>query len=262
MFDYFLYVKVILLSILEALTEFIPVSSTAHLIIFGKLINFNFSNSAVFEIAIQIGAILAVVVCFWQKIKNILLNFASEKTLVINVIIGVFPALILGFFAYTFIKQYLFNNIVVIAFALIFGGFAIIFIENKIKTKIQQINRLTALKIGLWQCLAMVPGVSRSGASIMGAMLSGVNRATATEFSFFLAIPTIGSACVYDIYKNYHTLSAQDFSLIFFGIVVSFLVSLLVIKWLLKFVSNHSFKIFAYYRIALGLIILGLFYGF
>ena len=172
------------------------------------------------------------------------------------------PALIIGFFAYKFIKQYLLDNIIIIALALIFGGFAIIFIENHIKTKSSQINRSTAFKIGLWQCLAMIPGVSRSGASIMGAMLCGVNRVVATEFSFFLAIPTIGSACAYDIYKNYHLLSKHDFLIIFLGIAVSFVVSLLVIKWLLKFVSNHNFKIFAYYRIALGIIILGLFYGF
>lgn len=262
MFDYFFYIKVILLGIIEALTEFIPVSSTAHLVIFGKLINFNFHNSALFEIAIQIGAIFAVIVCFWHKIKNILLNFNNEKLLIINIIIGVLPALIIGFFAYKFIKQYLLDNIIIIALALIFGGFAIIFIENHIKTKSSQINRSTAFKIGLWQCLAMIPGVSRSGASIMGAMLCGVNRVVATEFSFFLAIPTIGSACAYDIYKNYHLLSKHDFLIIFLGIAVSFVVSLLVIKWLLKFVSNHNFKIFAYYRIALGIIILGLFYGF
>jgi undecaprenyl-diphosphatase len=262
MFDYFFYIKVILLGIIEALTEFIPVSSTAHLIIFGKLIHFNFSNPAIFEIAIQIGAILAVMVCFWHKIKNILLNFSSEKQFFVNIIIGVLPALIIGFFAYQFIKQYLFNNINVIALALIFGGLVIIFIENHIKTKFLQINRATAFKIGLWQCLAIIPGVSRSGASIMGAMLCGVNRVVATEFSFFLAIPTIGSACFYDIYKNYHLLSKQDFLVISLGIAVSFVVSLLVIKWLLKFVSNHSFKIFAYYRIILGLIILGLFHDF
>ena len=262
MFDYFFYIKVILLGIIEALTEFIPVSSTAHLIIFGKLINFNFSNPVVFEIAIQIGAILAVAVCFWHRLKNILLNFSSEKKLFVNIVIGVLPALIIGFFAYKFIKQYLLNNIIIIALALIFGGFAIIFIENHIKTKFSQINRATAFKIGLWQCLAIIPGVSRSGASIMGAMLCGVNRVVATEFSFFLAMPTIFSACFYDIYKNYHLLSKQDFLIIFLGITVSFVVSLLVIKWLLKFVSNHDFKIFAYYRIVLGLIILGLFYVF
>ncbi len=262
MSDYFLYVKVILLGVLEALTEFIPVSSTAHLIVFSKLINFNIGNSAVFAIAIQIGAILAIVVCFWRKIKNILFDISSEKELLINVIIAFMPAVLLGFFAYKLIKQYLLHNIFIIAFALIFGGFAIIFIENKIITKWQKINHLTALKIGLWQCLAMIPGVSRSGASTLGAMLCGINRVAATEFSFFLAIPTIGSACIYDIYKNYHQLSSQDLILIFLGIISSFLASLLVIKWLLKFVSNHSFKIFAYYRIVLGVIILCLFYVF
>jgi undecaprenyl-diphosphatase len=248
--------KAIILGIVEGLTEFIPVSSTAHLVLLAQVIDFQQNNSAVFEIAIQIGAILAVIVNYFAKISKIIINPLSEKRLIINVLLAFLPAVVIGFFAHDFIKQYLFNNIV-IATALIIGGLLIIVIEKKQSCQTySDINKITALKIGFLQCLAMIPGVSRSAATILGGMLCKLDRKTATEFSFFLAIPTISAACCYDLYKNLASLSFADLQLIAIGAISAFVSSLLVIRWLLVFIANHNFILFGYYRIIIGIIIL------
>lgn len=256
-----IFFKAILLGIIEGLTEFIPVSSTAHLIIFSQILNFDAIKNNVFEIAIQIGGISAIAVIYFKKLNSILLKFyeKNNQKFIDNLSLAFVPAILIGLLAHDFIKKYLFSNLV-IAISLIIGGIVIILIEKFHKkfviNKVEDIQKPTALAIGLFQCLAMIPGVSRSGATIMGAMLFGVERKVATEFSFYLAIPTIGSACLYDIYKNFSTLSFDDFELIFVGVIASFISSLIVIKWLLKFVSTHSFASFGYYRIVIGFLIL------
>ena len=255
------FFKAILLGIIEGLTEFIPVSSTAHLIIFSQILNFDSIKNNVFEIAIQIGGISAIAVIYFKKLNNILLKVyeKNNQKFIDNLALAFIPAVAIGLFAHDFIKKYLFSNLI-IAFSLIIGGVVIILVERfhqKFTVKnIENIEKPTALAIGFCQCLAMIPGVSRSGATIMGAMLFGVERKVATEFSFFLAIPTIGSACLYDIYKNFSTLSFDDFELILVGVISSFISSLIVIKWLLKFIGTHSFTSFGYYRIAIGILIL------
>ena len=256
-----IFFKAIFLGIIEGLTEFIPVSSTAHLIIFSQILSFDAIRNNVFEIAIQIGGISAIAVIYFKKLNNILLKVyeKNNQKFIDNLALAFIPAVAIGLLAHDFIKKYLFSNLI-IAFSLIIGGVVIILVERfhqKFTVKnIENIEKPTALAIGFCQCLAMIPGVSRSGATIMGAMLFGVERKVATEFSFFLAIPTIGSACLYDIYKNFSTLSFDDFELILVGVISSFISSLIVIKWLLKFIGTHSFAGFGYYRIAIGILIL------
>ena len=256
-----IFFKAIFLGIIEGLTEFIPVSSTAHLIIFSQILSFDAIRNNVFEIAIQIGGISAIAVIYFKKLNNILLKVyeKNNQKFIDNLALAFIPAVAIGLLAHDFIKKYLFSNLI-IAFSLIIGGVVIILVERfhqKFTVKnIENIEKPTALAIGFCQCLAMIPGVSRSGATIMGAMLFGVERKVATEFSFFLAIPTIGSACLYDIYKNFSTLSFDDFELILVGVISSFISSLIVIKWLLKFIGTHSFTSFGYYRIAIGILIL------
>lgn len=256
-----IYFKVILLGIVEGLTEFIPVSSTAHLILFSQLIDFNVIRNNVFEIAIQIGGILAIFLVYFRKIFNVIhkINEKPNQIFLQNIFIAFLPAVFIGFFAHDFIKTYFFSNFI-IAISLIIGGVLIILVEKyhdkfHIK-KIENIHKKHAFIIGLCQCLAMIPGVSRSGATIMSGILLGINRKIATEFSFFLALPTIGSACAYDLFKNYKQINFNDLEIILVGIISSFISSILVIKWLLKFISNHSFVGFGYYRILLGLVIL------
>lgn len=253
--------KAILLGIVEGLTEFIPVSSTAHLVIFSQIINFQSIQNNVFEISIQIGGIFAIAVVYYQKFNNIFLKFyeKNNQKFIDNIALAFLPAVVVGLACHDFIKKNLFSNFV-IASSLIIGGIVIIFVEKFHKkftiNNIENINHRSALLIGLFQCLAMIPGVSRSGATIVGSMLLKINRQVATEFSFFLAVPTIGSACIYDIYKNFHKLNSYDIEIILIGIISSFISSLLVIKWLIKYVANHDLKIFAYYRIIIGILIL------
>jgi len=254
-------IKAIFLGIIEGMTEFIPVSSTAHLLLFSQIINFDAIKNHVFEIAIQIGAIFAVAVVYRHKFSELLLNFYQKdnQKYLNNIGLAFFPAVIVGFLFHDIIKQYFFSNHVM-AMSLIIGGIAIILIENILpKIQIKKIENITAFKaiaIGIFQCLAMIPGVSRSGSTIMGALILGIERKAATEFSFFLAVPTIGSACLYDIYKNFDKLIIADIHIILIGIISSFISSLLVIKWLIKFVSNNNFIFFGYYRIIVGLAIL------
>lgn len=250
-----------LMGVVEGLTEFLPVSSTGHLILMGEVLGFQGPTGHVFEVVIQLGAILAILVLYWRKFWGVLthLHTASAQHFVRNVLLAVLPALIIGAFVHDIIKAHLFNPISV-AWALIAGGIAILVIE-KIKPEptihtTEEMSAKTALSIGLIQCISMIPGMSRSGATIMGALMCGLTRKTAAEFSFFLAIPTMVAATGYDLYKAREALSAEGMDLIAIGFVVSFVVALLVVRWLVRFVQTHGFGVFAWYRIALGAVIL------
>lgn len=255
------FLKVLFLGIVEGLTEFIPVSSTAHLLIFSRLIEFNEIKNNLFEIAIQFGGVLAICVYYRKKIIQTIfeINKTKQKNFAANILIAFLPAVFLGLLFHKQIKEIFFSNFA-IAIAMISGGIAILIIEslkNKFRFKsIDSLNFSTTFLIGIFQCLAMIPGVSRSGATILGAMLLGVDRKIATEFSFFLAIPTIGSACLYDIYKNIDFITFSEVKLIIIGIISSFITSIIVIKWLTKYVSKNDFKIFGFYRIVIGIMIL------
>ncbi|MCE3254756.1 MAG: uppP [Rickettsiaceae bacterium] len=255
-------IKAIILGIVEGLTEFIPVSSTAHLLLSSKLIDFSYIKDDVFEIVIQLGAILAVVVLYRKKILDVVLGIFKKKSsqnFVLNIAIAFFPAAIIGLFFHGLIKSLFFNPLS-IALAMLIGGFVILLVEKlNIKPKYSEIDDLSAwiaLKIGLFQVISMIPGVSRSGATIIGGLCLKLDRKTATEFSFFLSIPTIFAASAFDFYKNYNSFDSSKLGLLLIGFATAFLSSLVVIKWFINFVSSHNFIPFAYYRIALGLILI------
>ena len=260
--DLILLFKAFILGIVEGVTEFLPISSTGHLIIAGDLLNFNDNKGKIFEIVIQLGAILAVCFEFRQRLVNTvthITNEASAQNFILNLLIAFLPAAILGLLFLDFIKMHLFSPITV-AIALIVGGFAILFIEKYTKhsatQQIEAITRTQALKIGLAQSLALVPGVSRAGATILGGMVFGLTRQTATEFSFFLAIPIMFAATGYDLLKSWGLLSVADLPLFAVGFVTAFISALLVIKVLIKYVTNHDFTAFAWYRIVFGVAVL------
>ena len=261
--DIVLLIKAAIMGIVEGLTEFLPISSTGHLILTGALLGFDDDKAKVFDIAIQTGAILAVVIVYWAKIRStivLLPNSKRAQRFAANVFIGFLPAGIIGFTVYKVIKSYLFNPPVV-AGAFIIGGFIILWVEKIAKPvprihDIDEMSGLDALKVGLVQCLGMIPGTSRSGSTIIGGMLLGLSRKVAAEFSFFLAIPTLVGAGVYSLYKERALLSVADLPLFGVGFVVSFIAAWLCIRWLLKFIATHDFVGFAYYRIAFGLVVL------
>ena len=252
------------LGVVEGLTEFIPVSSTGHLILLVDLLGFDGPPGRTFEIAVQLGAILAICWVYRAKLSGVALGLASEpndRRFAMNVIVAFLPAMALGFALHGFIKNVLFNPWVV-SVALITGGAAILWIERNLPIpQIRDVDEMTpglAFKIGCCQVLAMIPGVSRAGATIMGALLMRVDRKTATEFSFFLAIPTMLGATVYDLYKNRALLSLDDFHIIGVGFAAAFLAALLVVRWVVKFVQTHGFAPFGWYRIAIGSAMLAL----
>lgn len=248
----------ILLGLIEGLTEFIPVSSTGHLILLVDLLQFQGPPGKVFEIVIQLGAILAICWLYRVKLVTAVLQAPTneqQRHFLITIILAFLPAAVIGVLLHGFIKSVLFNPIVV-ACTLIIGGLLILLVERyKPEPKHMEVEALTwglALKIGLCQTLAMIPGTSRSGATIMGALLLRVERKVATEFSFFLAIPTMLGATVYDVYKNYAVLNMDGVELIAVGFIIAFFAALFVVKTLINFVGKHGFGPFAYYRIALG----------
>lgn len=257
------YLSVAFLGLIEGLTEFIPVSSTGHLILFVDLLKFDGPPGHVFEVVIQFGAILAIVALYWRKFLEVLLGLGRPPAqhFVRNILLAFLPSMVIGAFAHDAIKSYLFNPTVV-GFALLLGGVAILIIERvkpaPLVMSTESMDFKTALKIGFIQCVSMIPGVSRSGATIMGAVMLGVERKTAAEFSFFLAVPTMLAASIYDLYKAGNDLSADGIDQIAVGFVVSFIVAIIVVRWLIKFVQTHGFALFAYYRIALGAAILAL----
>jgi len=259
--DLLLVLKAVVLGIVEGLTEFLPVSSTGHLIIVGDLINFNGDSAKVFEIVIQLGAILGVAWDYRTRLTRTFTQFRekSEQRFVLNLFVAFLPAAILGLLLHHHIKTYLFNSFTV-ALALIVGGIAILLIERlplKVRTKdVDSLGTLDAFKIGLAQTFSLFPGVSRAGATIMGGLLAGLSRTAATEFSFFLAIPMMVAATGYELFNNLHILQASDFELLAVGFVMSFISAVIVVKMFLRYVSRHDFSVFAWYRIVFGLIVL------
>jgi len=260
--DAILLVKAAVLGIIEGLTEFLPVSSTGHLIIFGDLLNYTDEQSKVFKIVIQLAAILAVCWDYRAKIAEVLGGLGSDRNaqrFSFNLILAFLPAAVLGLLFYKIIKGYLFNPLTV-AGALVVGGFVILYIERRAyHPRLESVDEMgwkEALKVGFAQSLAMFPGVSRSGATIMGGLLFGLSRKAATEFSFFLAIPTMLAATAYDVYKNWALLRMDDLPVFAVGFVFSFLAAMVAVKAFIRFVSGHSFAPFAWYRIAFGLFVL------
>ncbi len=256
------------MGVVEGLTEFLPISSTGHLILAGALLGFDDAKARVFDIAIQTGAIFAVVLVYWQKIRATLVALPTERQaqrFSLNVAIAFVPAVLLGLLFGKAIKEHLFTPVVV-ASTFIVGGFIILWAERRPATAVRihsvdDMGPLDALKVGLVQCLAMVPGTSRSGATIIGGMLLGLSRQAATDFSFFLAIPTLVGAGAYSLYKERALLSLADLPMFTVGLVFSFLSAWLCVRWLLRYISTHNFVPFAWYRIAFGVVVLATAYS-
>jgi undecaprenyl-diphosphatase len=261
--DLMLLAKAAVMGVVEGLTEFLPISSTGHLILAGALLGFDDDKAKVFDIAIQTGAIFAVILVYWQKISDTFkaLPYQAEaQRFVLNVFIGFLPAVVLGLLFGKLIKEHLFTPWVV-ATTFIVGGFIILWAERRPPSTIriravEDMRGRDALMVGLVQCLAMIPGTSRSGATIIGGMLLGLSRKAATDFSFFLAIPTLIGAGAYSLYKERALLSVEDVPMFATGLVVSFISAWICVRWLLKYIASHSFEIFAWYRIAFGLVVL------
>ena len=260
--DYILLLKAFILGIVEGLTEFLPVSSTGHLIVVGDLLDFNDDKGKVFEIVIQLGAILAVCWEFRAKIGSVTRGLgrdAAANRFVANLFVAFLPAAVLGLAFHKMIKAYLFNPITV-AIALIVGGLIIFWVERLDHSprvnSIDDMDWKDALKVGFAQALAMIPGTSRSGATIIGGMVFGLSRQTATEFSFFLAIPTMFAATFYDVYKNWAVLKFDDLGMFAVGFVVAFISAFWAVKGLLRYVAHHNFNAFAWYRLLFGTIVL------
>ncbi len=259
--DLVLIIKAIVMGLVEGLTEFLPISSTGHLIVIGDLINFQ-SPGHVFEIAIQLGAILAVVFEYRKKFTQVALgalNDRQSQRFITNLLIAFLPAAIIGVMFISIIKTYFFNPISV-ATMLILGGLVILWAERRQHqervSNVDDMQWTDALKIGLFQVVSMIPGTSRSGATIIGGLFIGLNRKVAAEFSFFLAVPTMFAATFYDIYKHRDLLNADDLPVFAAGFITAFLSAWLAIRTLVRFVANHTYEIFAWYRIAFGLVIL------
>ena len=262
--DLMLLLKAAVMGVVEGLTEFLPISSTGHLILAGALLGFDDDKAKVFDIAIQTGAILAVIIVYWQKISSTvraLPHSADAQRFALNVFIAFVPAVILGLLFGKAIKANLFTPEVV-ATTFIIGGFIILWAERRQASavrigEVEDMRWQDALKVGLVQCLAMIPGTSRSGATIIGGMLLGMSRKAATDFSFYLAIPTLIGAGAYSLYKDRALLSMADAPMFAVGLVFSFLSAWVCVRWLLKFISTNSFEVFAWYRIVFGLVVLG-----
>ncbi len=261
--DIVLLAKAAVMGIVEGLTEFLPISSTGHLILAGSLLGFDDDKAKVFDIAIQTGAIFAVILVYWQKIHATVVALPRQpraRRFALNVLIGFLPAVVLGLLFGKVIKEHLFTPVVV-ASTFIIGGFIILWAEKRPpgSVRIEHVDDMTpwdALKVGLVQCFAMIPGTSRSGSTIIGGMLLGLSRKAATDFSFFLAIPTLIGAGVYSLYKERALLSVADIPLFAVGLVFSFVSAWLCVRWLLKYISTHDFIPFAWYRIAFGIVVL------
>ena len=250
---------IILLGIVEGLTEFIPVSSTGHLVLAGELLGFSSEASGTFEIVIQLGAILAVIVLYYRRFTDVILGLLKRDPGAIaftrNVLLGFLPSMVIGFLVYDAVKAML-HSPAIVCWALILGGIAILVLERILKHprvhSVEEMSWKTALGIGLIQCFSMIPGVSRSGATIMGALSLGVERKTAAEYSFFLAVPTMLAASSYDLLKTGASLDGNAWGTIAIGFVVSFIVALVVIRWFIGIVTRYGFAPFAWYRIIVG----------
>ncbi|AMC36116.1 undecaprenyl-diphosphate phosphatase [Iodobacter arcticus] len=268
--DIVLLFKSLIMGMVEGITEFLPISSTGHLILTGDLLNFMSKEKRdVYEIFIQLGAMLAVVWEYRAKITQTLTGAGkpgSERNLLLAVVIAFIPAAIFGLLFNKVIKAHLFQPVPV-AMAFIIGGLIILWAEKRQLNKtpvvetVDDLSLKDALKVGLCQCLALIPGTSRSGATIIGGMFLGISRKAATEFSFFLGIPTLGAASIYSLLKHRHELDIGDSGVFAVGFIASFIFAFIAIRALIKFVSTHTFVGFAYYRIAFGLIVLATAYS-
>jgi undecaprenyl-diphosphatase len=251
-----------ILGLLEGLTEFIPVSSTGHILLAGHFLGFHSTGKA-FEVVIQLGAILAILGVYASRLVTVFAtaprNPASRR-FILSIFLAFLPAVVIGVMAHGFIKRVLFETPLLIAIMLILGGVILLWVDRlKLTVRHDDAMRLpiaTAVKIGFCQCLAMIPGVSRSGSTIVGAMLLGVSKRAAAEFSFFLSMPTMAGAFAYDLYKNRDALSADDLNLIAVGFVAAFVAAIFVVKGLLGFVSRHGYGLFGWWRIIVGTVAL------
>jgi len=267
--DWLLACKALILGIVEGLTEFLPVSSTGHLIVAGSLLNFTDEHAKTFDVVIQLGAILAVCWEFRRRIASVVTGLPSRpeaRRFTLNVIIATIPAIVLGLLLEKSIKAALFSPVPV-AFALVVGGVVILWAEARQRgqggegkaARVHDVDDMTpmdALKVGLAQCFALIPGTSRSGSTIIGGMLFGLDRRVATEFSFFLAIPIMFGATGYELYKDWHLLSVDALGIFALGFVAAFVSAFLCVRWLLRYIAGHDFTAFAWYRIGFGLLIL------
>jgi undecaprenyl-diphosphatase len=264
--DILLALKAIIMGLVEGFTEFLPISSTGHLILAGSLLNFTGEKVKVFEIAIQAGAMLAVIWEYRVRIATVLTGLTSDRKqqkFVINLIIAFLPAALLGLIFSKAIKAELFAPVPV-AMAFIVGAFVILWVErrhkkmpNAVRVKtVDEMTMIDALKIGCAQAFALIPGTSRSGATIIGGMFFGLSRQAATEFSFFLAIPTLLGATVYSVLKDRELLSVADLPLFGIGGLAAFVSAFLCVRWLLRYISTHDFTFFAWYRIVFGVLVL------
>ncbi len=252
--DLAILIKALILGIVEGVTEFLPISSTGHLILAGDLLNANDERWNVFNIVIQTGAMLAIV---WEYRARF---FRIDIALYRNLFVAFLPAAVIGLLFSKYIKAYLFHAVPV-ALAFIVGGVVILLVEKNPRTEqrvesTQAMTWLDALKVGFAQCFALIPGTSRSGATIIGGMLFGLSRKAATEFSFFLAVPTLVAAGGYDLLKHRALFSASDLPMFGVGSVAAFITAFIVVRWLIRYVATHDFKPFAWYRIAFGLVVL------
>ena len=274
MLDWTLALKAALMGIVEGLTEFLPISSTGHLILAGSLLNFTGETAKVFEIAIQTGAMLAVIWEYRQRLLGAVRGLGSEpaaRRFMLNLLVAFMPAAVLGLLFGKIVKAHLFHPVPV-ALAFIVGGLIILWVERRHRLQfgerdleghrrarvetVDQMSGLDALKVGLVQCLALIPGTSRSGATIIGSMMFGFSRKCATEFSFFLGIPTLMGAGAYSVWKQRDLLQWSDLPMFAIGTVFAFFSAWLCIRWLIRYVSSHDFTVFAWYRIVFGLVVL------
>ncbi len=260
--DFWTAIQALILGVVEGLTEFLPISSTGHQIIVADLLDFGGERAMAFNIIIQLGAILAVVWEFRRKILDVVTGLPTQRNaqrFTVNLLIAFLPAVVLGVIFADLIHHYLFNPITV-ATALVIGGIVMLWAERREhEVHAESIDDITwkdALKVGFAQCLAMIPGTSRSGSTIIGGLLFGLSRKTATEFSFFLAMPTMVGAAVYSGYKYRDLFQPADLPVFAIGFVTSFIFAMIAVKGLLKFIASHSYAAFAWYRIAFGLLIL------
>ena len=254
--------KAAILGTVEGLTEFLPISSTGHLILAGSLLDFNSEVGKVFEVVIQSGAMLAIILEYRRKFSSVALGLFREtaaRRFVLNLGIAFLPAAIIGLSLSKYIKEVLFRPVPVAA-AFIVGAFVILWVERRnLRVRIESVDAMSlsdAFKVGLAQTLALIPGTSRAGATIIGGMLFGLSRRAATEFSFFLAVPTLLAAAAYDLFKHRSLLHKQELNLFMMGFLAAFVSAFLCIRWLLRFISRHNFNVFAWYRIAFGVTIL------
>ncbi len=273
--DIILFIQAVIMGIVEGITEFLPISSTGYLILSADVMGFWTKEKVdLFVVVVQLGAILAVIYDYWSRLWTALMGLITGKSdtmsnprqLGLSLIVATIPVMILGFTFADEIKLYLFNPITV-AIMLIIGGLLIFYVENRPKTIIadeaEDVSIKTALMIGLFQCLALIPGTSRSGATIIGALWLGVSRKASAEFSFFLGIPVIIGAGLLDLIKNHNVLSStEDWLVLGIGTLVSFIVAILTIRWLVAWVSQRDFKIFAWLRIITGIVVLVAAWGF